>query len=142
MRKAMMMTALFAFLSIFAFGQDEVGVKFEKLTLKEALAKAKKENKLVFMDVYAVWCGPCQQMTSRVFPQKKAGDYFNANFVNVKFDAEKGEGVDIARVYGVKAYPTFLLLDGDGNEVGRIVGGAPVDDFIAKVKEAVAAAGK
>ena len=138
MKKTIFMTALLALVSVMAFGQAGEGVKFEKGTLKEALAKAGKENKLVFVDVYAVWCGPCQYMAGKVFPQKAVGDYFNANFVNIKFDAEKGEGIDIARQYGVTGYPTFLLLNDEGYELGRIVGGGTADQFIAKVKEKVA----
>ena len=78
--------------SVMLFAQ---GVNFQNLTYAEALEKAKAENKLVFMDCYTSWCGPCKMMTNEVFPQKEAGDYFNPLFVCVKFDMEKGEGVDV-----------------------------------------------
>ena len=61
----------------------------------EALAKAKAENKLVFMDCYTSWCGPCKYMTETIFPQEKAGEFFNPKFVCVKFDMEKGEGKEL-----------------------------------------------
>ena len=82
---------------------------------------AKQENKLVFMDCYTSWCGPCKMMTSKVFPQKIMGDYFNPRYVCVKFDMEKGEGVDLKTKYDVKAFPTFLCLDSEGNvlQIGR-----------------------
>ena len=48
----------------------QVGVKFEDLTFKEALAKAKAENKLVFMDCYTSWCGPCKKMLNTVLFSK------------------------------------------------------------------------
>ena len=139
---AMTMLALF---SVAAFAQNNTketapaakeikGTVFEKGTLKELLAKAAKEKKYLFVDVYATWCGPCKAMATQVFPQEKVGNYFNKTFVNAKFDAEKGEGIDVAKKYGVRAYPTFLILDKDGTEVGRIVGGADGDMFIEKVK--------
>ena len=74
--------------SVVAFAQ---GVDFQDLTYREALEKAKAENKLVFMDCYTSWCGPCRIMSNEVFPQKEAGDYFNPLFLFVKYDMEKGE---------------------------------------------------
>ena len=50
-----------------------------------------------------------------------------------KFDAERGEGIDIARKYRVEGYPTFLILNAEGKEVGRIVGGDDAAAFIKKV---------
>ena len=67
-----------------AFGQD--GIRFESLTFKEALAKAKCEKKLVFLDCYTSWCGPCKAMADEIFPLKKAGDYFNPRFVSIKLE--------------------------------------------------------
>ena len=105
--------------------------------MKELLAASAKEKKYVFIDVYATWCGPCKYMAAKIFPQEKMGTYFNKNFVVAKFDAERGEGLTVAKKYNVRAYPTFLILDSTGKEVGRIVGGADPDDFIAKVQEVV-----
>lgn len=135
MKKIMLLTAVLAFIGSVALAQNDQGIKFEKGTFAEILAKAKAQKKLVFMDVYASWCGPCKRMAAEVFTQKKVGDYFNATFVNAKFDAEVGEGRTIAARFGVNAYPTFLLLNGDGKLVGKMVGGSPADEFIRQVKE-------
>ncbi len=99
------------------------GIEFEHGTFSEALAKAKAEKKMVFMDCYTTWCGPCKMLAKKVFTQKEVGDFFNANFVNVKMDMEKGEGVELAKKYNVKAYPTLLWLDGDGNIQHKSIGG-------------------
>ncbi|MDE5612601.1 MAG: thioredoxin family protein, partial [Odoribacter sp.] len=81
-------------LCLWAWGVSvaQEGVAFRNITLDEAQEQAKAENKLVFMDCYTSWCGPCQEMTKKVFPQKAAGDYFNPRFVCVKYDMEKGAG--------------------------------------------------
>ena len=79
--------------------------------------------------------GRARSWPSRYFPSNKVGEFFNKTFVNAKFNAEKGEGVDVAKRYSVKAYPTFLILDSDGEEVGRIVGGADADRFIEEVRK-------
>ena len=106
------------------------GIEFEHGTFAEALAKAKKENKMVFMDCYTSWCGPCKMIAKNVFPQKEVGDVFNKQFVNFKIDCEKGEGPEIAKRYGVNAYPTMLFFDANGQVVHKIVGGTDVAGII------------
>ncbi|OFY44326.1 MAG: hypothetical protein A2X18_01595 [Bacteroidetes bacterium GWF2_40_14] len=128
------------FFTIGLIAQEAKGVIFEHGTFAEALAKAKKNKKgpnIIFMDCYTTWCGPCKQMANVIFPMEHVGKYFNANFVNVKIDMEKGEGIDLAKKYGIRAYPTFLILDSDGNEINRILGSADADSFIEKVKKAL-----
>ncbi len=130
-------TLIMLCLGAFLFGKaqdNSKGIKFETGTFSDILAKAKAEDKLIFMDVYATWCGPCKQMSKNVFPLEKVGTYFNKGFVNAKFDAEKGEGITLAKRYKVTAYPTFLLINGDGELVGRLVGGASPDSFIKKIE--------
>lgn len=102
--------------------QDAVGVKFEDKPLKEILDIAKARHKLVFVDCYTTWCGPCRKMANDVFPQKMLGDYMNNAFVSVKIDMEKGEGVDLIKQWDINSYPTFLILDADGNEKFRLMG--------------------
>jgi len=106
------------------------GINFEKASWKELLSKAKEQNKLVFIDVYTSWCGPCKMMAANVFPLKKVGDKFNSSFVNFGIDAEKGEGVEIAKTYDVHAFPTYLFVNGDGQLMYKAVGGLPVDEFL------------
>ncbi|WP_336733239.1 thioredoxin family protein [Chryseobacterium sp. VD8] len=113
-------SGLLLFSAITAFAQE--AIKFEDLPFKDLIAKAKKEKKIVFLDAYASWCGPCKMMERNVFTQKSVGDYFNANFVNARFDMEKGEGRDIAVKYGVRSYPTYLFLNGDGELVSQNFG--------------------
>jgi thiol:disulfide interchange protein len=127
------------FLGCGLYAQDK-GVLFQQLTLQEALKKAKeskKGQKQIFMDCYTSWCGPCKDMTNNVFPLEICGTFFNANFVNVKFDMEKGEGVEIAKRYSVSVYPTFLILDSEGNEINRVIGSDKAESFIEKVKIAM-----
>ena len=112
------------------------GIEFEHGTFAEALAKAKKENKMVFMDCYTTWCGPCKQLAKKVFPQKEVGDYFNTHFVNVKMDMEKGEGAELAKKYGVKTYPTLLFMDAAGKVLHTKLGSSGSTGLIEVAKVA------
>ena len=99
------------FINSFAYSKEEKGIQFFKGTWKELLAEAKKENKPIFLDIYTTWCRPCKILDKDVFPNEKVGEFYNKNFVNYKLDAEKDEGIEIAKKYGVAQYPTLIYLD-------------------------------
>lgn len=139
--KQKLTTLLFALLAVCLGMQAQTGEKGmafepEGTLFKDAVAKAKQTNKLVFLDCYTSWCGPCKMMSNTVFPQEKVGAYMNPRFVNIKIDMEKGEGVELAKRLQISAYPTFIIFNGDGNEIGRFLGGCDADAFIKKVEQA------
>lgn len=107
------------------------GVQFEHGTWAEALAKAKTENKLVFVDAFTTWCGPCKMLTNKTFPDSAVGAFFNKNFVNFKVDMEKGEGIQLAQQYAVQVYPTLLFVQPDGAIAHRAAGYFPPKEIIA-----------
>lgn len=113
------------------------GVNFETLTFEEALTKAKAENKLLFVDCYTTWCGPCKLMSEKVFPDAKVGEFLNPRFVAVKFDMEKEEGKKFGQKYNVAAYPTFFLILPDGSIQHKISGAYEANEFIRLVKEGI-----
>lgn len=111
------------------------GIRFETASFEEALEKAKVENRLLFVDVYTSWCGPCKRMSREVFTGESVGQYYNEHFVNYKQDAEQGIGIKIKERYGVDAYPTFLFLDGDGKLIYKMVGYHDVKSFLSETKK-------
>ncbi len=119
--------------------EENEGVAFvHDKTFDQALAQAKQEGKMLFIDCYTSWCGPCKMLASKVFPQKKVGDYFNQVFVSMKVDMEKGEGVELKKRFAVKAFPTLLFISNDGKEINRIVGAElDIDKFLKNVKEGI-----
>jgi thioredoxin-related protein len=136
-----MKSVLILFLSLTSFTLTTIsaqGIDFQSDTLQwtAILAKAKAENKLVFVDAYTQWCGPCKRMAKDVFPQKAVGDVYNAAFINVKMDMEHGEGPAVAMRYGVKAYPTYMFINAAGELVHRGLGSMAADKFIAVGKAA------
>nr|WP_315029691.1 thioredoxin family protein [uncultured Chryseobacterium sp.] len=131
MKKIAILSSLF--IGALAWAQ---GIKFEDTNFASILAKAKKENKLVFVDAYASWCGPCKLMVKNIFPLQNVGDYYNSHFINAKIDMEKGEGIELAKKYNVKAFPTYLFIDGNGEAVHRTLGYVEEKDFIQFAKDA------
>lgn len=119
--------------------ENTAGIAFQKGEFQTMLDKAKAENKLIFMDVYTTWCGPCKMLDQNTFSDAQVGSKFNAGFVNYKLDAEKGEGMAIARKYAVRAYPNMLFINGQGEIVHRVVGYRPAEELL---KEAETAAQK
>lgn len=101
------------------------------------LAEAKKDNKLIFMDAYAVWCGPCKWMTKNVFSVPEVGQLFNRNFVNAYIDMEKGEGITLRKQYNIRFYPTYLFINGDGEVVHKVVGQTDTASFIQHGLDAI-----
>ena len=125
---------LLCFFITFTFAQD--GIKFDEGNFKTLLAKAKKENKLLFVDAFTTWCGPCKLMAKNVFTTKQVGDFYNAKFVNAKIDMEKGEGIEIAKKYNIKAFPTYIWVNGDGELIHTGVGYYEPDAFVKVGEEA------
>lgn len=119
-----MKTYLVLLLQVFVFTAfaQKAGIQFADGNWEDVLKQAKKKDKLVFMDAYTTWCGPCKMMSAQTFTDKAVGDYFNENFVSVKIDMEKGEGLELANKYNVQAYPTLLFINGDGEVVHRGLG--------------------
>jgi thiol:disulfide interchange protein len=93
------------------------GIKFIEADWNKALAEAKKQHKLIFLDAYTTWCGPCKLLKRKTFPDKAAGAYYNENFINVAVDMEKGQGPALLKRYGVDAFPTLIITDENGNLV-------------------------
>lgn len=109
---------------------SQQSIKFEDSDFATILAKAKTEKKLVFLDAYAAWCGPCKLMEKNVFTDKTVSDFYNQNFINAHFDMEKGEGPSLAAKYGIRSYPTLLFLNGEGEIVGKELGYMQTQQFL------------
>ena len=118
-------------------GIQAQGIDFFKGTFAEAKEKAAEEDKLLFVDAYAVWCGPCKRLAAYVFPDEQVGDFYNSNFINLKMDAEKGEGIQFKKQYKVTAYPTIFFMDSEGKVVHKFLGGRDVNGLIIEGQKAL-----
>lgn len=117
-------------MTFFAFTAYAQGIQFFEGSWKDALKKAKSEDKIVFVDAYAKWCGPCKSMAKNVFTKDEVGAFYNANFINLKLDMEEADGVSFGHKYPVSAYPTLFFLDGEGKVIKTVKGGQSVESLI------------
>ncbi|MEY4902914.1 MAG: hypothetical protein RLZZ292_729 [Bacteroidota bacterium] len=103
----------------------------------EALELAKTQDKLIFVDAFAQWCGPCKRMAAEVFTKPEAGAFYNKNFICVKMDMESEENVDFSSKYAVSAYPTLFFINAKGEIVQKIVGGQSLEGLLDIGKKAL-----
>ncbi len=94
----------------------------------EVLSNARQTGKVIFLDGYTTWCGPCKKMDKEVFNRPQVANYFNQKFINVKYDMEYGEGPKLKNRYGISAFPTYLFITGSGEVIHKIVGAYTEDD--------------
>jgi thiol-disulfide isomerase/thioredoxin len=113
------------------------GIAFEPegTTLEQASVKAKAEKKLIFLDAYTQWCGPCKKMAREVFPLAEVGAAMNDKFVSLQIDMESAYGAPLAKRLQVTAYPTFIIFNADAKEIGRFLGGSNAEEFLKKIRE-------
>lgn len=106
------------------------GINFRQDDWQNVVLQAKAQKKLIFVDIYTTWCGPCKEMDKKTFTDPSVGDKFNARFINYKIDAEKGFGINLAKRYNVTSYPTCLFIDANENPVYKQEGLLRVPDLL------------
>ncbi|MDP1622449.1 MAG: thioredoxin family protein [Bacteroidales bacterium] len=119
--KIPVLTLILLFILLPGFSQNR-SITFVEKPWSEILAQAKAQNKMIFLDAYTTWCGPCKWMAANMFTKDTIADYYNASFICAHFDMEKGEGIKLAQTYQVKAYPTLLFINQAGEMVHKRVG--------------------
>lgn len=122
----------------FGFSQAQ-GIRFEE-EWENAIEKATTENKPIFVDVYATWCGPCKQMEKLVFSRNDVGERFNQSFIAVKINGEEPLGRELMAEYGITAFPTYLFLTPTKNLLHKIVGAMPPEKLINEATAAISMA--
>lgn len=110
-------------------------VHFYNGSWQEVLAEAQKQNKIIMIDFYTTWCGPCKLMTKTTFANTTIGDFVNANFIAFKVNCEKGEGVKLAEKYEVFSYPTIAFVDKSGNLLGKEIGYKNAEEFMEIIQK-------
>jgi len=103
-----------------------------------AVAKAKKEKKLVMVDVYATWCLPCKELEKETFGNKDVEARLSNQVITVKLDLEKIlNNAELAKQFAKDTIPYVVFLDSDGKKLSEFVGFLPPDDFLKELDKAI-----
>lgn len=122
---------VYLLLIVFSLGSLRIAaqeITFEKEGYEQALAKAKQENKPVFIDFYATWCGPCKMLEKEVFTDPEVKAYYDKNFVCVRVDVDKEQ--KLAQKYRIQSMPTLVFLNSKGKEIRRLMGADGKERFL------------
>lgn len=135
MKKLLAAAAILLLLNSGAQAQNRQ-IEFTTGPFAEVLAKAAAEDKMIFVDVYTTWCGPCKRLAADVFTLDSVADFHNTNFINFKYDKENDPELAIDNPYGMPAVPTLLYINPQGKVVHAMVGAYP-DRFLAEGRRAL-----
>ncbi|MGN7821014.1 thioredoxin fold domain-containing protein [Chitinophaga sp. 22536] len=133
--------------SLRAFAQDKVNFRHSG-SWKELISESKNNQKIIFIDVYATWCGPCKQMDREVFSDDSIIGYLNKKFISIKIQSDStlndntlvknqySLSSNLIKKYHITALPTFLFFNSNGNLAYRKEGFYPAKQFLIICKEA------
>jgi thiol:disulfide interchange protein len=103
----------------------------------KAVAAAKKDSKLVLVDVYTDWCGWCKKLDRDVYADAKVIERLSKNFVAVKINPEKNSrAAQLAHQFGTHGYPHIVFVNGDGKKIGEIGGYVSAGVFLQRLDKA------
>jgi thiol-disulfide isomerase/thioredoxin len=133
-RTKLIFTVTILLYALRGLGQN-VGINFtEDLSWSQVKEKAAKENRNIFIDAYATWCGPCKKMDAQVYPNENVGAFINKHFISIKVQQDQtaadkenikswyNDATYIMAEYKVEAFPTLLFLTADGKLMHRAIG--------------------
>lgn len=120
----------------------EAQVRFREVSTDALRREAAAADKLVFIDLYATWCGPCKRMDREVFSRPDIAALMERCVVAARYDIDKPTGRALARNYGVRAVPTCLILDTEGQLRGTISGALSPEAFEAALLRIVGQPGE
>lgn len=89
-------------------------------SLDEALKKAASENKLVLVDVAAIWCPTCRRLDNEVFADPQVRQKINEKYIFSRLEYESAEGTEFLEKHQAVGFPNLWLLDGNGNVVKKL----------------------
>lgn len=118
-------------------GNAQNQFEHDAITYKDALVKAKQENKPVFIMLYANWCPHCNAMKNSTFKDATVLTFLKANYICVWKDIEKEEGFSLKNKFDTKSLPAFLIVDATETLLYNLKGEIKTADFLSEIKNAL-----
>ncbi len=122
-------------------GISAAQVRFLEVTtaveMREAQQRASDQQLMMYVDVYATWCGPCKLMDTQVYTDPQVAEYMNAHFVNVRMDGETEYGRTYASEQQLEGYPSMFIFSGEGEPVRKLIGYSSAEELIPLLKSTV-----
>lgn len=117
-----------------AAGAPVVTAQNSNLPLERELARARELNRPVLTFIHTEWCEPCHQFIREILPRPEVQALLGRVHW-VSYDAERGQGLEVATRLGVRGYPNFVLLTSEGTICRRLPGFIPDPKlFVQKIE--------
>lgn len=97
-------------------------INYNKSDFQTFQLLAKNQNKLILIEFWASWCGPCLRMDRETYSNRSLGNFINENFFVYKLDADSFDGLETAGKYNVESFPALLVLSPQGDLIENIKG--------------------
>lgn len=113
--------------------------KIQWTTIDKGLELAKKQNKMLVVDIYTDWCHWCKVMEKETYSDKNVVKYAKEKLIMAKLNAESEKkykfhdryftGKELALLFGVTGFPTTLFFNAKGELITKVAGYIPADTF-------------
>jgi len=134
MKISLSIFACLLFLVPYSLNSQVDFTEVESMEQMEAVKKKASDQMLMlFVDVYATWCGPCKMMDRDVYGDPAVALYMNNHYVNVKLDGETDYGRIFADAQQLEGYPSMFILNDEGERISEIVGYTPADELLGRL---------
>jgi len=100
---------------------------------RKAMDEAKRAGKLALLFFHSNQCSGCKATIAKTLPDPKVSKFIGRMFAPAMFEVSEPGSQDLMKKYGAQWTPTFVVTDGDGNEVYHWVGYLPPGDFCAEM---------